>query len=61
MEPNPKNVEDGMYDVNPLKRDELKTYRKPFIIDLSCKHDVMSSFTSFVAVEEREKVRKSWK
>ena len=51
-----KDYEEGLHDVDPRERDALKIKRKPSIISLSCEHGVMSQYTSFVAVEEREEV-----
>ena len=51
-----KDYELGMLDVEPGLREHMKEVRKPAIISLSCKHNVVSPFTSFVAIEEREQV-----
>ena len=50
------DYEDGMHEVDPLIRDELKRSRKPQIIDLSIRYSIVSPYTSFVAVEERKEV-----
>ena len=51
-----KDYEGGMFDVDVVQRDEMKQTRKPELIAISCKHNVVSPFTSFVAVEERKEV-----
>ena len=52
-----KDYGNGMLDVDPSVRDEMKRKRRPAIISTSCQHNVVSPFTSFVAVEERQKVQ----
>ncbi|CAK8671220.1 unnamed protein product [Clavelina lepadiformis] len=49
-----RDYEDGAHDVDPLLRDKIKTTRKPHIIELSISQDVVSPYTSFVAIEKRE-------
>lgn len=51
------DYEEGMHEVDPLKRNKLKKKRHPHIVNLSIDQSIVSQYTSFVAVEEREEVK----
>ena len=48
--------EDGTLDVNRTEHEVKKTEQKNYIIDLSKEYSIVTQFTSFVAVEIRDKV-----
>ncbi|XP_054643397.1 protein mono-ADP-ribosyltransferase PARP4-like isoform X4 [Dunckerocampus dactyliophorus] len=49
-----RDYEDGSLDCNQVEHEGKKTQLKSFIVDLSKEYSILSQFTSFVAVEERE-------
>ncbi|XP_033113003.1 protein mono-ADP-ribosyltransferase PARP4-like [Anneissia japonica] len=50
-----RDWEDGTLDVNPVEHDVKKDAQKSYIIDLSKEYSIVTQFTSFIAVEERDK------
>ncbi|XP_065198502.1 protein mono-ADP-ribosyltransferase PARP4-like isoform X2 [Sycon ciliatum] len=53
-----RDWEEGALHPDPLEHELMKRNRKDYIIDISKKHSLVSQFTSFVAIEEREKGEK---
>ncbi|XP_037095147.1 protein mono-ADP-ribosyltransferase PARP4 [Syngnathus acus] len=51
-----RDYEDGSLDSNQAEHEGKKSQLKSFIIDLSKEFSILSQFTSFVAIEEREPV-----
>ena len=51
-----RDWEDGTLDVNRTEHEVKKTEQKNYIIDLSKEYSIVTQFTSFVAVEIRDKV-----
>ncbi|XP_077392492.1 protein mono-ADP-ribosyltransferase PARP4 [Festucalex cinctus] len=49
-----RDYEDGSLDSNEAEHEGKKSQLKSFIIDLSKEFSILSQFTSFVAIEERE-------
>uniref|UniRef100_A0A8C9XNQ1 Poly [ADP-ribose] polymerase n=1 Tax=Sander lucioperca TaxID=283035 RepID=A0A8C9XNQ1_SANLU len=49
-----RDYEDGSLDTNEAEHEGKKAELKRFIIDLSKEFSILSQFTSFVAIEERE-------
>ncbi|XP_019715609.1 poly [ADP-ribose] polymerase 4, partial [Hippocampus comes] len=49
-----RDYEDGSFDSNEAEHEGKKTQLKSFIIDLSKEFSILSQFTSFVAIEERQ-------
>nr|XP_054590936.1 protein mono-ADP-ribosyltransferase PARP4 isoform X2 [Nothobranchius furzeri] len=49
-----RDYEDGSLDTNEAQHEEKKAELKSFIIELSREWSILSQFTSFVAVEERD-------
>ncbi|XP_061548063.1 protein mono-ADP-ribosyltransferase PARP4 isoform X3 [Phycodurus eques] len=52
-----RDYEDGNLDSNEAEHEGMKNQLKSFIIDLSKEFSILSQFTSFVAIEEREAVQ----
>ncbi|XP_071956345.1 protein mono-ADP-ribosyltransferase PARP4-like isoform X2 [Antedon mediterranea] len=50
-----RDWEDGTLDVDPVEHDIKKEAQKSYIIDLSKEYSIVTQFTSFIAVEERNK------
>ncbi|XP_049451030.1 protein mono-ADP-ribosyltransferase PARP4 isoform X2 [Epinephelus fuscoguttatus] len=51
-----RDYEDGSLDTNEAEHEGKKAELKRFIIELSKEHSILSQFTSFVAIEERDKI-----
>ncbi|KAL7384647.1 hypothetical protein ABVT39_006320 [Epinephelus coioides] len=51
-----RDYEDGSLDTNEAEHEGKKAELKRFIIELSKEHSILSQFTSFVAIEERDDV-----
>ncbi|XP_049905122.1 protein mono-ADP-ribosyltransferase PARP4 isoform X2 [Epinephelus moara] len=51
-----RDYEDGSLDTNEAEHEGKKAELKRFIIELSKEHSILSQFTSFVAIEERDEV-----
>uniref|UniRef100_A0A673BG98 Poly [ADP-ribose] polymerase n=1 Tax=Sphaeramia orbicularis TaxID=375764 RepID=A0A673BG98_9TELE len=49
-----RDYEDGILDANEAEHEGKKAQLKSFIIDLSKEFSILSQFTSFVAIEERD-------
>nr|XP_046259946.1 protein mono-ADP-ribosyltransferase PARP4 [Scatophagus argus] len=49
-----RDYEDGSLDINEAEHEGKKAELKHFIIDLSKEFSILSQFTSFVAIEERD-------
>ncbi|EFA82859.1 type A von Willebrand factor domain-containing protein [Heterostelium album PN500] len=50
-----REYNDGSYSDSKLQHDLIKMNKKQDIIDLSIKYSIVTEFTSFVAIEKREK------
>ena len=52
-----RDWDEGSLDSDRTRHEAVKRERKDYIISLSKQHKIVTKFTSFVAVETREKVQ----
>ncbi|EGG19008.1 type A von Willebrand factor domain-containing protein [Cavenderia fasciculata] len=50
-----REYNDGSYSENKIQHEKIKLAKKSDVIDLSIRYSIVTQFTSFVAVEKREK------
>ena len=50
---------DGMYDSNPVVHEMLKRDMKPKLVEIGITHNIVTKFTSMLAIEERTDAEKS--
>jgi len=49
-----RDYDDGSYDKDAIKHEVIKRTKKPELIQLSIKYSIVTQWTSFVAIEERD-------